>query len=657
MVWLLLLRQLLESLIPVIALAWVAGRLLGVRQSLPKALLAGFLGWSAGNGVIAIEIAYGSAGPAGLTGPGTFVVALVLTMALFVLFELIGRPGSLGRVQAGFAGIPRPLTAARRRLSRARRYAGITQIAVRHGLAPFLGLARPGRAEAGPEDGASFGRSLRLALQEAGGIFVKLGQVLSARPDLLPPDVIEELSRLQDAVPPEPAAVTQALLVEELGAAPGDVFATFDPEVVAAASIAQVHRARLAGGGEVAVKVQRPAVRRLVERDLDILLQLAATIEARTDWGRRVGVVELARGFAEALREELDFHVEARNAAAVAEAMGADSPVCLPRVHVELSTSRVLVSDWLDGVGVRDAGPLLESLGADRRELARDLLRFFLRQILGEGDGVFHADPHPGNVMVLRSGRLALVDFGSVGRLAGREQSALRQVLVAVERREAGLLRDAILEIADRRASGDEDLLERALAQFIARRLGPGMVPGARMFDDLFRLMMDFGLTFPPQVAAAFRSLITLEGTLALLAPGFQLVDEARAQAAEWMYEAFATRAPAEELVDLVPVLRRLPRRVDRIAAALESGQFRVGVSLFGAEGDARVISRLVDRAVLALLAVGAGVISVLLLESRTGPALTSTLSVLQALGYLGLFSSATLMMRVVIAVLREGST
>jgi ubiquinone biosynthesis protein len=652
----LLLRDVVQSLIPVIILAWVAGRLLGVRQSLPKALLAGFLGWSAGNGLIAIEIAYGSAGPSVLTGPGAFVAALILTMALSVLFELIGRPGSLGRVQAGVSGIPRPIAALRRRVSRGRRYLQITRIAVRHGLAPALGLARPERGDvAGREDGTSFGRSLRLALQEAGGIFVKLGQVLSARPDLLPPDVIEELSRLQDAVPPEPAAVTETLLVEELGAPPDHVFARFEPEVVAAASIAQVHRAWLPDGGTVAVKVQRARVRRLVERDLDILLQLATTIEARTDWGRKAGVVDLARGFSEAVLEELDFHVEARNVAAVAEAMGADSPVRLPGVHAELSTSRVLVSDWLDGVNVRDAGPLLVELGADRPELARQLLRCFLRQILG--DGVFHADPHPGNVMVLRDGRLALIDFGSVGRLAGREQSALRQVLVALERREAGLLRDAILEVAERRTTGDEDLLERALAQFMARRLGPGMVPGAGMLNDLFRLMMDFGLTFPPQVAATFRSLITLEGTLALLAPGFQIVAEARAQAAEWMYEAFASRAPADELVDLVPLLRRLPRRVDRIAAALESGQFKAGVRLFADEQDARVISRLVDRAVLALLGVGAGVISVLLLESRTGPALTSSLSLLQALGYLGLFSSATLIMRVVIAILRERST
>jgi len=187
-------------------------------------------------------------------------------------------------------------------------------------------------------------------------VFIKLGQVLSTRSDLLPADVIAELSGLQDGVPPAPPAQIAALLSQELGAPAAAVLAHFDPTPVAAASIAQAHRARLHSGEEVIVKVQRPGIRALVDRDLDIMLRLARTLEARAAWARSSRVVDLAQGFAVAVGEELDFTIEARNISAVAAALGPDGPVRAPRVYQELSTSRVLVMERLDGPSIATPG-------------------------------------------------------------------------------------------------------------------------------------------------------------------------------------------------------------------------------------------------------------------------------------------------------------
>jgi ubiquinone biosynthesis protein len=272
---------------------------------------------------------------------------------------------------------------------------------------------------------------------------------------------------------------------------------------------------------------------------------MARSLEARAAWARAFGVVDLAEGFAVNLREELDFRVEAHNIGAVAAGLNsprrhgavsaqASDEVRIPRVCPEHSTSRVLVIERLEGVSVRDAGALIEELGLSRPALASALLRCFLRQILREG--TFHADPHPGNVMVLRDGHLALIDFGSVGRLDPLQQAALKRMLVALDRHDAALLSDALLDLAQVCTGRvDKERLERSLAQLMAQRLGPGMSPGPEFLVDLFAVLLAFGLAFSPVVGGVFRALVTLQGTLTLLDPNFQVVEEARSLGSEWL--------------------------------------------------------------------------------------------------------------------------
>jgi ubiquinone biosynthesis protein len=291
---------------------------------------------------------------------------------------------------------------------------------------------------------------------------------------------------------------------------------------------------------------------------------------------------------------------------------------------------------------------------AARHGLARELLTCLLRQILVQG--TFHADPHPGNVMLLDSGDLALIDFGSVGRLDVRQQAALRRLLTAIAQRDPAELYEAVTELAIAPVR-DEEFLEQTLAAFMTEHLRPGMVADAAMIRDLFTVLAQAGAAFPPVIAGVFRALITLDGTLRTLAPGFDMVAEAQSVARQLAGDQFAPKslraAAATELLTLLPMLRKLPRRADRISTALAQGRLTTNLRLFSDPRDVSVVTTLVNRAVLGLLGAALGVMSVLLLQVRASPAITKGTSTLQLFGYVGLFLSVTLILRVAIDILR----
>jgi ubiquinone biosynthesis protein len=644
------------SIVLVAALAWVSRRLLGLPVGTLRALTAGLVGF-----VVAYLL--GRSLHAAQPGNEVAFITVVLGVPLIVAMILIVAAEAL--VPSGTG--PGPLEVirgVRSAAARSRRYWQISRIAVRHGLGPYLRGRR--RGEDGDGGRAALALSLRRALEEGGVTFTKLGQLLSTRRDLLPEEFIAELAQLQDRAEPAPWEQVEEVIAQSLGA-PGQVFAELQQEPAAAASIAQVHRARLRRDGgvdaEVAVKVQRPGIRATVEQDLDILQRLAARLERRARWARAVGAVGVARGFAAAMREELDFRVEARNTAAVAAAWPGQQrvvrgsvSVTLPAVYEQLCTEHVLVIEWMDGVSLRAAGQLIDDRGLDRDALSRALLRSMVYQIT-EG-GVFHADPHPGNVLLLGDGRLALLDFGSVGRLDARQRLALQDLLLALGRGDPAAFRDALLELVNRADEIDELLLERALGQFMARHLTGGTAATPEMFTDLFRLASRFGLTIPPEIATVLRALGTLEGTLALLTPGVDIAAEAHAYAADQVAGQVAPRAvqktATEELTALLPVIRRLPRRFDRVTGALEQGRLGLNVRLFADERDRRVITGLTHQSLLAILGAASGIVAALLLGAAGGPKITPSVSLNQLIGYNLLIVAAILVLRVLFTIFRS---
>jgi ubiquinone biosynthesis protein len=643
----------LLSLPGVLVLAWLVGRLLGVRRSWTTTVLSGLIGWVGG---VALSLAIASQRKDMSEGftRNVWLFSTLGVMSASVWIELLAKPGTLARAQTGLTSIPHPIEAVKRRGRRVSRYAQITRIAIRNGLGPSLGLGR--HSEDGDARQVPFARRLRHALEECGGMFVKMGQVASTRSDLVSPPVAEELSNLQDHVAPAPPEGVRELLEDELGAPVDEVFAEFDWNSLAAASIGQVHRARLHGGRQVVVKVQRPGIASSVNRDLDVLDELATMVEQRTTWGPDYHVSDLADEFAERLREELDFEIEARNASDIAANLDDDSNVRIPVVFRDLTTRRVLVMEWLDGVSVRETDEI-DDLGVDRRELAEDLLRTMLQQMLI--DAQYHADPHPGNVMVLRDGRLALIDFGAASRIDPLQQTAIRDVMIGVSQRDPDQLRQAVLQVATLRRDVDDEELERALARFMTRHLAPGMVPSAAMFNDLLQLFFTFGINLPPELSTFFRALITLEGTLTTLSPGYPVIDRAEAIAAEWMRARLAPSSfeelAREELIRMGPLLRRLPRRLDRIANQIERGNFRARVSLLSDPHDEHVVTKLVNRTVLALTGGVVGLIGAILLGVGGGPPFAGDTSLYEFFGYFSLFCSVVLMMRVIVSVLHDG--
>lgn len=645
----------LMTVITILAFSFTVRGLLGVRFSFGRLVIAGIIAFALAT-PISQGLIQGTPYEEGAFPTAWFSILATLLSVLAGMVFLV-----IAEILVPSNTLPGPLymaRAVRRWRQRAARYAQITGIIIRHGLLAYLRGGR--RAELKSAEGrAALARSLREALNEGGVTFVKLGQILSTRRDLLPPEFIEELSHLQSQATPVPWADIHHVLGEVYaGQELHDIFSVFDPEPLAAASIAQVYTARLNSGEDVVVKVRRPGITDQVERDLDIVGRLAGMIQNSTDWGRDIGATDLANGFAVALREELDLRVEARNIAVVAAAElrhATPGSLSIPTVYPELSSERVLVMERIVGIPLGEAGGAIRERGLDGTVLARNLLTSLLRQIVV--DGTFHADPHPGNVMLLPDNQLTLLDFGSVGRIDSVLRGALIRLILAFDIGDPIFATDALLDLVERPDSLNEHRLERTLGQFMALYLAPGVAPDMKMFSDLFRIIADFGLSVPPEIAAVFRTIATLEGTLTAIAPGFNIVAEARGFAADYLSDRIKPRSVArtltEELTTLLPMLRRMPRRLDRISMALEEGRLNVNVRPLANESDRQTVRGLLHEALLTVLASAAGIMAAILIGEDGGPRMSDAVSMFQFLGYVLLTLALILAMRVLVLIFR----
>lgn len=575
---------------------------------------------------------------------------IALGLGVLVILEALLPTGTVPSLTRFLRDLP-----ARRR--RGRRYTRIVGLAVKHGLGGFL--SSRARSDLG-DDAPQVARSLREALTEAGVTYVKLGQMISTRPDLVGDAFARELSQLQSDVPAEPWEVVRATLAAELGRDPEEVFASVDQAPLAAASVGQVHRARLVDGSPVVLKVQRSTAAAQVRDDLDIVLRLARWLDRVTEWGRSLGVLTLAEGFAASLTEELDYRTELANMGAVAQASeggGEGVRVRVPTAYRDLSGPRLLVMEEVQGEPVSRAREHLDRMpGEQRAGLATALLGSVLRQVVGTG--VFHADLHAGNVFLEQDGGLALLDLGSVGRLDAGGRSGIGRLLLAVDRADSIAATDALLEVLDRGPGLDDQRLERELGALISRAASVGTAGTAGLFSELLSLVVRHGLSVPPQIAAVFRALGALEGTLGQIDPGLDVVEATRSAGRELIGQRLSPAAlregVEEQLARMLPTLQRLPRRVDALAESLQRGELSVNVRLLADARDRSFLTGMVQQLTMTVLAAACAIAGIMLVVADTGPLVAEGILLYPLLGATLFLFAFVLAARALVLVFRH---
>ena len=447
-----------------------------------------------------------------------------------------------------------------------------------------------------------------MALEELGATYIKLGQILSTRSDMLPDDYLAELSRLQDAVPPEPLEVIVGQITAELGAPPSELFAEFDPVPVGSASIGQVHAARLTGGEEVVVKVQRPGVERVVEEDLAIMMDLARLAARRTVWGEIYDLPGLVEEFAHTLRGELDYVQEGRNAERFQISFDGDPRLVVPRVFWRYTTRRVLVLERLHGTKIDDL-PGLEAAGVDKKVVARNGAQVVLKMVLE--DGFFHADPHPGNFLVLKGGRIGLLDYGMVGQVDDATRDGLLYLLLAISNQDMDRIIDQLTALGVMGTSGQLERLRRDLAHLLSIYWGLPLrdIDVARVLEESMETARRHNLRVPTSLVLLAKTLAMNEGLARRLDPEFSTVDVLKPYV---MRLAWANYSPTQwrrrllpTFADLSRLVVNLPRRSERLLTQLERGNISINIHVHDTE---RVLSELhwmVSRLIVGMVVSG----------------------------------------------------
>ncbi len=475
-----------------------------------------------------------------------------------------------------------------RRTRHLRRYREIAGTLVRHGLGwlvvqlglgdlvPFhwgwLGHPRRPESYTQPEH-------VRMVLEDLGATFIKLGQVLSTRPDLVPPDYIVQFSKLQDSALPVPYSQVVEVIQCELGAPPEEIFKTFEIQPCASASIGQVHMARLPDGTPVVVKVQRPGVEVQVEQDLEVLADLAHLATQYTTLGTYLDIEGWVEEFAFTLRNELDYTREGQNADRFRRNFAHEPALHVPRIYWEYTTQRVLTMEEIRGIKISDL-EALEAAGLDRHRIAENSARIMLTMVFEHG--FFHADPHPGNFFVLPGEVIGLIDYGMVGRLDTPLRAGLIRLFLALVRQDADRLVDEFLAFGIARRRVQRQALKRDLDHFIQRYYDRTIkeIAAGQAFNELMAIALRHRLQLPTDWTLMAKVIAMSEGLGAQLDPEFKLMEFAQPYFERFWWQSHSPRTQAyriaEGALDLIDLGVDLPRRFGRLLGQLERGEITI---------------------------------------------------------------------------------
>ena len=450
-------------------------------------------------------------------------------------------------------------------------------------------------------------------LERLGPTFVKLGQLLSTRADLLPPPYLDALSRLQDDVEPFAFAEAEQIIASELNVRLSKAFQELDPVPLAAASLGQVHRAILRNGRAVAVKVQRPGIRERVMSDLEVLREVADFIEKHTELGRQHGMVRMFDEFQRTLVRELDYRLEARNLDLIADNLNEFHRIIVPRPVRDYTTSRVLTMDYVQGRKITALAPVAR-LDVDGALLAEELFRAYLKQVLA--DGIFHADPHPGNVFITTDGRLALLDLGMVSHITPAMQEKLMQLLLATGDARGEEAADVLLQIGEKHAEVNATEFRRQISALVVQHSVAALneIRVGRCMLEMTRVSGVNGIGVPRELTLLGKTLLNLDEVARTLDPSFDPNSSIRRNSAELMqrrmFKSLSTGNVFASALEMKDFMQRLPARVNRLLDAVVENDFKVKVDVVDLsellDGLQKVANRITAGLVLAALIVGA---------------------------------------------------
>ena len=484
------------------------------------------------------------------------------------------------------------------------RLSEIGRVATRHGF----GYVLDRRRTAAPDAPSDRGRRLREMLDELGPTFVKFGQLLSTRPDVVPADIVEELRKLQDDVSPFPIEQAQQVVKEDLDLTVEQAFASFEEQPIAAASIGQVHRATLPNGDEVVVKVQRPTAPRQIESDLALMRSAARFVRDRVRALDFIDAEALVDEFARSIRSELDYMHEARNAETFRRNFAGSEQVVVPKVYWRYTTKRVLTLERIEGTQLRMV--ILEGRSPEeRRDLAYRISDTWMTMIFRHG--FFHGDPHPANVLVLEDGRVGLIDFGLAGSMTDEDMARLTRLFIDAATENIAALPRRLTELGVRYPKEREEEFRSRLRELFDRYYGVRLsdLDQVQVMREAFQLIYAMNLHLPTRFVLLDKAIATLGAVGADLYPDFNVFEVAKPYARGLMVERFTPRRMAQraqrEARDLAGIARELPYQVSDILQEMRAGQIEIGFVHKGLDEFMHRLDVVANRLVVALVVAG----------------------------------------------------
>jgi ubiquinone biosynthesis protein len=497
-------------------------------------------------------------------------------------------------------------------------------------------------------------QGIRMALEELGPTYIKLGQILSSRPDLVPVDFLRELAKLQDKVPPFPYAAVKKIVESELGFPLDELFAHFDQQSLASASIGQVHKARIKNGVEVAVKVQRPGIQRVIEVDLEIMHYLATLMERHIEELSLHRPVKIVEEFARTLEKELDYQLEASNMERVALNFIDDAYTYIPKVFRDFSTAHVLTAEFVDGIKVSDI-ERLDAAGLDRKTITDRGADILLKQIFDHG--FFQADPHPGNLFVLPDNIICLIDFGMVGAVDRRTRENFVDLIDAVVQKDAYRTSQVFIQLTDWDEEPDERLFEKDVAEFMAQHLYRPLkdIRVGKLLHQLLELASRHRLRIPPDIFLMMKALTTVEGVARMLDPDFEMITKAAPFVKRILLGRFTPQRISGDMyrlaLDLMKFLKQFPKDLLDISRMVRQQKLYVRIENQGLNRMLSTHDQISNRISFSIIIAALIIGSALIVISEIPPLFYG----ISLIGIIAFLAAAVMGIWLLVAIIRKG--